>query len=470
MENQNNFKLILDNHDWNDAYFIEARFREIISAQEEYGWKIDLNKMNENIKILEIQLKELYKNIRNSSPKQVINENEIKSPLKKDGTPSQTLLNWYNKLDIRSFSINSVQGPFTRVSIEPINPNSAKQRIETLLKTGWKPTEWNYKKDKLGKIVFIDRKPIKTSPKLTEDSVLNHKLGQLMVQYTQMLHRTSLIKGLKEHLREDNSLPGGANTVGANTGRCLHRVIANIPRVNSFFGKEIRSMFSHRKGYKILGADLSALENKLIGHYTYLFDNGVYARRLIEEDPHQRTIELYKKECGIIINRDVAKTCNYALNFGAGVKKLSNILECKENMARKLHKIWWNDKKPVLQLKKQLEIASEMRFPRFIKGLDGRKVFIRNKKDLVNTLIQSAGSIVNKNITVFIDDMIRESEIDANLVLNYHDEVNYEIKKADINQLKDIINKAIYKVNNKFNFKVPMEMDVQIGNNWAEVH
>ena len=342
-------KLILKNWDWTDAYNLEAKFRYLISEQEKRGWKMDVHKMRTNEKDLSEQLLILHDKIRLVAPKKVTDQKEIKNPLKKDGTASAVLYNWYNKLDIRLFRIDQIVGSFTRVEIDKINPNSSLQRRTALFKVGWSPTEWNYKKDRGGKIIYTDRKPTKTSPKLTEDSVLNCPLGQLMVKYTQMLHRSSLVKGLLEKLRDDETLGGGANTVGANTGRCLHRVIANIPRPSSFYGKEIRDMFSVRPGYVILGADLEALENKLIGHYTYSLDNGVYAKRLNEEDPHDKTIELFRESSGIIIDRNTAKTINYALGFGAGVEKLKGILEVTEALARKLHKVWWNDKKTIIR-------------------------------------------------------------------------------------------------------------------------
>jgi|GEM_PF-7028235 len=462
--------LILKNHDWTNAYNLEAKFRYIISEQETYGWKMNVEKMKANQKDLEEKLLKLYDEIRLKVPRSAINQKEIKKPLKKDGTPSTALYNWYNTLDLRMFRLDQVVGAFTRVEFKRINPNSSKQRIIALLKVKWTPTEWNYQKDKGGKIIYVDRKPIKTTPKLTEDSVLKCPLGQLMVEYTQMLHRSSLVTGLIEKLREDETLGGGANTVGANTGRCLHRVIANIPRPSSFYGEEIRDMFSVREGYIILGADLEALENKLLGHFTHPLDNGVYAKRLNEEDPHDKTMELFRESNGIIIDRNTAKTINYALGFGAGVEKLKGILEVTEALARKLHKVWWNDKKTILDLKERLITCMKGRSPLFIKGLDGRKVFVRSEKDVVNTLIQSAGSVVNKFVTVAVDEAIKQEGLDAHLVLNYHDEINYEIREKDLDIIKDIINISIEKCNNHFNFKVPMGMDIKTGLTWKEVH
>mgnify|MGYP001570596644 CR=1 FL=1 len=463
-------RFTFQNHDWTESYKLEARFRYILSEQETYGWKMDVNKMKENQKDLEEKLLQLHNEIRELAPKKVTNQKEIKKPLKADGTASTVLINWYNTLDIRMFRLDQIAGPFTRVQIEKINPNSSTQRIQALLKVNWQPTEWNYKKDRYGKVIFIDRIPTKTSPKLTEDSVMRCELGKLMVKYTQMLHRSSLVRGLIEKLRDNETLGGGANTVGANTGRCLHRVIANIPRKSSFYGEEIRSMFSCREGYILLGADLSALENKLIGHYTYPIDNGVYAKRLIEEDPHNKTMELFRQGQGIIMDRDVAKTVNYALGFGAGIEKLKNVLNCNQITAKRLHKIWWDDKKPITKLKEILQSALINRVPMYIKGLDGRKVFVRNKKDVVNTLIQSAGSIVNKHITVAVNRQIKEQKLDAHLVLNYHDEINYEIREKELDIIKQIIYTSIEEVNERFKFRVPMDMDIHIGNNWKEIH
>lgn len=459
--------LELQGHDWTLSYRLESQFRYIISEQESYGWFIDNKQLTRLLDDLLTKRNILEIKIKSLAPKRILNEGELKTVIKKDGSPTTHLLNWWNNLDTRTFLPQDVVGAITRIKVEQINPESPKQRIEALLKTGWRPTEYNYKTNEYNKPIYDDNGgKIPLSPKLTADSVKGNELGELMIKYVQLSHRLKLTEGLQKRIRKDGAIGGGGLTVGANTGRMLHRNIVNIPRVGEYYGEEIRSLFSHRPGYILLGADLSALENRLMGHYTYNIDGGKYAQRLLNEDPHDRTSKILN------INRNDAKTVNYALSYGATFHKLKDILRCSETDAKKAHKAWWDDKKPLLVLKNKLLDCSKHRTPMWIKGIDGRKVFCRSKHSLLNALIQSAGSVVNKFITCCVYKEIQRQGLDAHFVCNYHDEIDLEVKNCEktLDKLKEIIYNSIERTNKFFDFKVPMKMDIKIGNNWKEIH
>lgn len=473
----NNLKL--DSHDWSLPYTIEANFRYIISEQEAYGWKIDVESMD---KLLDKMLEERERirlEVVKLIGKRVINQGELSKPFKKDGSISVILERWYNNLDKRFFRLEDVVGTFTRVTFEDINLESPVQRIDALQKFGWVPTEYNYKLDKYKRPMYDEQgKKIKSSPKLTEDSVENCEVGKLMVKYMILSHRYKLTKGLKERLREDERIGSGGITVGCNTGRMMHRGVANIPRASEYYGNEIRSLFSHAKGYTLIGADLKSLENRLMGHYTFPYDKGEYARRLEEEDSHEVTVRLVA-EAGRDIKRHVAKTLNYAIGYGAQVGKVAEILDCDIPFAKKVYDLWWEDKASMKELKERIEKSLAARGQlhnrkltddAWVKGLDGRKIYVRSTHSLINALIQNAGSVVNKYITCAVYKMIRD--MDAMFVCNYHDEINLEVSDSrdTIVAVKDIINKAVTKCNRFFDFKVPMDMDIKVGPNWAAVH
>lgn len=462
-------QLIIDNWNWTDAYNLEAQFRSIISEQASYGWKIDMDRLKEVKKDITNKHTILYKCVQDMSSKVVTKQGELKKPIKNDGSPNQYAINWWNKLGSdRVRPISEVVGSFSRIKMDKINPNSWKQRNRELFKHGWIPTEWNYKTDRFGKTVYIDKKPVPTSPKLTADSVLRIPIGEVMKEYTQIQHRYTTVNGILERLRDDETIPMDGDTAAAVTGRVRHRGTVNIPRKSTFYGQEIRSLFSHREGYILLGADLKTLELRLQAHYSYEIDNGEWANRVIGTCAHENTVELFK-ETGI--DRGIAKTANYALGFGCGVKKLSVILDCSEPVASRLKEVWWNDKRPLVTLTEDLKACSDRRSPLWIKGLDGRKIFARNSKDLLNMLIQSAGSVVNKFINVEIDKQLKEKGLsDIHQVYNSHDEVNFELREKDIDILKEILYNSIRTCNNHFDFKVPMDMDIKIGLNWSEIH
>jgi hypothetical protein len=293
----------MEGEDWKEAVDLEKAFRYIISEQEAHGWRIDTHTMKDHISHLTVQIEDLKTKAESLIPPQPVNKGPIKDPIKKDGTPKKKLTDWYNTLDVRFFRISDVGGSFTRIAFEPLNLESPKQRIDYLLKHGWTPTEYNFKKNEQGKPVYDKRgMTIPTTPKLTEDSVEGHEVGELMTHYLTLSHKLKSLNGWAEKLRDDGCLEAGGVTCGTNTGRMRHKVVVNVPKVGEFFGSEMRSIFSCRKGYKLVGTDLSALENRIIGHYVAPIPGGVeYARRLEEDDPHDHTVKLFSR-LGLPIN------------------------------------------------------------------------------------------------------------------------------------------------------------------------
>lgn len=470
-----------NNNDWGLAYKIESNFRYIISEQEAYGWKMDVPAMDELLDKMLDEREEIKNRILSLVPLRAINQGEMKKPFKISGERTALLERWYNNLGKRCFPLEAVAGTFTRINFEELNLESPKQRIEVLQNLDWVPTEYNYKVDKHKKPIYDEAgKKIRLSPKLTEDSVQGIEVGELMIKYTQLSHRYKLVKGLKERLREDGAIGSGGVTCGCNTGRMMHRGVANIPRAGEFYGNEIRALFSHREGYTLIGADLKSLENRLMGHFTYNYDNGAYAKRLESEDSHDATVNVLAR-IGITITRNQAKTLNYALGYGAQIGKVLEIIDCDLKTARKAYAAWWSDKKAMKTLKSKIEKSlkargqydgRKLKSNAWIKGIDGRKIYVRSPHSLINCLIQNAGSVVNKFITCSVYKQMQEQGLDAMFVCNYHDEINIECVKKDLTlaKVRGIIEEAVKRCNDFFGFRVPMDMDIKEGNNWKEIH
>lgn len=94
--------------------------------------------------------------------------------------------------------------------------------------------------------------------------------------------------GYMSLVREDGRVSTPAFTIGAASFRYKHSKIANIPRVTSVFGYELRSLFEADDGYYIqLGADFASLEARTMGHYVIPYTDGeILARDLIAEKPN----------------------------------------------------------------------------------------------------------------------------------------------------------------------------------------
>lgn len=77
-----------------------------------------------------------------------------------------------------------------------------------------------------------------------------------------------------ERINEDGRIPTPADTCGAATSRFKHRLVANIPRVTSMYGKEMRAQFGVDEGFYQMGYDFDSLEAKIESHYVFRYDGG----------------------------------------------------------------------------------------------------------------------------------------------------------------------------------------------------
>lgn len=122
-----------------------------------------------------------------------------------------------------------VDGPYTRVTFTKATMAQHAVVKDFLTKLGWKPTEWNYKKDAKGQLLRDEKgKLIASSPKLTEDSFksLPAGVGKDIADYNTYTHRRKFIenpadgeKGLLNLVREDGRISCGINCFGTSTGR-----------------------------------------------------------------------------------------------------------------------------------------------------------------------------------------------------------------------------------------------------------
>lgn len=465
--------------DWSLSEWIEKRFRQILSEQEGYGWLFNMDKAKHCIEDLGKKIQEIDDEVLPRIPKRMVTDGKTyKQIRKKDGGYHTNFIKWFESSSIgEEFSMSSFCGDHCRISYETINLASESQVKEYLLSVGWEPTEWNYKKDGKRFAKDADGKQIPTSPKLTEDSFesLFDDTGKLVAKRITLCHRRSQIQGWIDAVRPDGRIGAGGNSVGTNTGRVTHRLVVNVPKAEEdvFYGKEMRSLFTVPAGKRLVGADLTALEDRLAGHHTFKYDGGEYAKELLEDDPHQKTADLFG------CSRFKGKTSNHALKYGAQFPKLASIVGCSDEKAKKLWFLWWDSHPSLKAFKNVIERAltkrgflkgNRLAKGAFIKGIDGRKIFLRSAHSALNARIQNAGSVVNKLTTIYIQDGIDSNWLDAHFVGNFHDESQAEVAEDDVETYKKVVQEAVVKVNDFFKFSIPMGIEAKVGKTWSDTH
>lgn len=212
-----------------------------------------------------------------------------------------------------------------------------------------------------------------------------------------------------------------------NTSRYRHIGIANIPRVTSVYGEPMRSLFGCGKSMFQFGFDFSSLEARIQGHYVLPFNGKELAKSLLAEKPNDlHTINANK----LGMSRGDAKAIAYMLIYGGSSKKAKTMLGITQEEADTLVNDFWEEVKPLKDLKEALTAAWKKRGKTYIVGVDGRKINIRSQHSLINFLFQSGGVICAKYSTVFMYQLLEEKgyncnpfehkEIDVSSMIEYH--------------------------------------------------
>lgn len=511
------------NWDWKSACELEHQVAKIIQKQEEHGVLFNKALAEECLDDLTGKLIELEERIEPLLPQREIPKSQLKTPpknrFKKDGSPSALAIKYFGEYLKQSgdeWIVEYPSGAITELSLattplqtrEPMKLANQADIKEWLMSMGWEPTIWNVRKDR-------DGKPKKTSPKLADagknicPNLL--KLGKrvefvddIVLWLSYRNRRNVIMSGngtgwlCNDRLCRDSRLSASADTIGTNTGRFAHRVVANIPRVSSTYGRQMRSLFTVPNDHYMVGWDASALEARIEAHYTYKYDDGAYAFELLQGDVHSTNAASFG------CDRDTAKTVKYAVMYGARPPKLAATLGCPLARGEEIFNTFWETNISLSDLKEALITYWKGHGSQYIKGLDGRKVMTRSEHSLINTLFQSGGIICMKRAMVLWDQWIKELDIPAAQVIHYHDEAQAEVHKSDIifkrfsseEEAKDfkddkiwsgIINKdgkiyrgysragelgvlSIRKAGEELGLKVPLDAEYKIGKTWADTH
>lgn len=499
-------------HDWKLAFYIETRVAQIMSAQERRGVPFDKFKAIKYIHQLTAAMVKIEADIMSEMPSVPLPASKIKytasKPFKKDGTYSSTFLKgagWKLIQDPSWFP--TAKEPIVTHGI--ISLNNSKQVSEYLLSRGWVPTEWNFKRvtkvqardpespyygQQSGKLARDERgRIVKTSPKLTEDSFTDAlgALPKLIMQYRVMSHRRSQIKGWVDNTRSDGTIQQGAFTCGTNTRRMRHIKVVNVPGAesydddrgliwdwddqNTFFGTQMRSLFYAKEGWDFVGYDGSALEVRMEGHYTYPYDNGVYAREILEGDIHIKNAmalgisKAIKDEDVTKDERKRAKPGKYAITYGCSPAKFAETLGFPAEEGQALFDAYWAANWALASFRDDCEVEWTVNGG-WVTSIDGGKIGIRSKHSIVNAKFQSAGSIVMKLSMIILDDWINLLGLRAYKVIDMHDEGQFICHPDDTNKLMELMEACIVQAGKDLNFKVPLAAEAIKGKNWSDTH
>ena len=154
--------------------------------------------------------------------------------------------------------------------------------------------------------------------------------------------------------------------------------------------------------------------------------------------------------------------------YGAGIGKVCTILSCSTKEAEKAIDLFY-EANPALKLLVDYLKKFYKKY-KYIRAIDGRRLYIRSEHILLNSLIQGSAAVLFKAWGIKVWRMIDEIGIDAEITIVYHDELDGRVIKGVREEMSKLLKDALKEVEVEYKLKVELETQTKFGNSWAEVH
>lgn len=377
-----------------------------------------------------------------------------------------------------SSRLQELAAEIEEIAAHPLNIASPKQLAQVLFEELGLPV---IKKTKTG---------ASTDASVLEELAPLHPLPAKIVehrQYSKLLN--TYVDALPELVHPDTGrVHTSFNQVVAATGRLSSNNpnLQNIP-VRTAEGREIRSAFrAGPEGWKLLAADYSQIELRVLAHYTG--DPSLCEAFANDEDIHALVasqvegIPLERVDSGM---RRRAKAVNFGIIYGQSPFGLAKGLGISQDEAAEFIETYFAKYPGVLEFftktlfdcRKQGYVTTLLGRRRAVQGIrEVPKDFREPKSGLlrqlnlpertaVNTVIQGSAADLIKLAMLGVDRGLREADLDAEMLLQIHDELVFEVDPTQVNELAKLV---VAKMTDVMTLRVPLKVDVKFGDNWAE--
>ncbi len=253
--------------------------------------------------------------------------------------------------------------------------------------------------------------------------------------------------------------------------------LQNIP-IRTEEGRDIRRAFIPRPGWQFISADYSQVELRLLAHYSD--DEILIDAFLKDEDVHTRTAAEVFEALPSMITPDLrrqAKVINFGIIYGMGAYSLAKALNISQKMAKTYIDHYFRRYKGVkafidesIAIAQQTgKVETELGRIRFIPDINSNNVNLRKfaERTAVNTRIQGTAADLIKLAMIRMDKALSERNLKSAMLLSVHDELVFEVPPEEMERVKALVKEIM---ENIWEFKVPLKVNVAAGDDWAEAH
>jgi len=410
---------------------LEHKVAQILTQQEIHGWYFDEDAARKLESALRIEYETITEVLRKRFP----------YVAGKEFTPKRN---------------NSRQGyiegcTFTR--LKEFNPSS-RDHIAWILQThcGWTPVSMT-----------------STGKPVIDETILKEIGTDTALKFSTLLDLTKQLGMISEGVNAWQKLVTKSRihhycATTTATFRCAHRTpnLGQVPADERF-----RRLFTATPGQRMVAADLSGIELRMLAHYLARYDGGRYATILTTGDIHQTNADK------IGITRRQVKTVTYAFLYGCGDIKLGHSYDqlLSEDEARKkgkeIRKAYVDAIPGLAELLQACKIRSQRNFAN---AIDGRRISVDKGHKFLNYLLQGGAAVIAKRWMVRSHERILQGDVDCHQLAFIHDELQFECNPKHVEDLKSILELSAIEAGEHYNMRIPIAAEAKDGETWADTH
>ena len=306
-----------------------------------------------------------------------------------------------------------------------------------------------------------------------------HPIIEDILEYRQLSKlQSTYVEGLQKVIQDDNRIHTHFNQTLAQTGRLssVDPNLQNIP-VRLEEGRRIRKAFKPAEsGNVILSADYSQIELRVLAHITE--DESMMKAFREGHDIHTATaMKVFNVEADDVdgLMRRQAKAVNFGIVYGISDYGLSQSLGITRKAAKQFIDDYLDSFPGVKQY--MSDIVKDAKAKGYVETLLHRRRYIpditsRNfnrrsfaERTAMNTPIQGSAADIIKLAMVNYDKAIQETEFNAHLLLQVHDELIFELPESEVEAFSAFIEEIM---DNAIELEVPLQVDTNYGPTWYD--
>lgn len=469
--------------------------------QQDNRWKLDVEGAIALQAELEKAIEEKTEALRQVMPKvpEYVVRKRPSAPYKKNGELSEAGKRWKEVTEQAGLTFERKEDIKVVKGWNIGNPASHTQIKAWLDSLGWEPLTLKFVRGENGE-------PDRNIPQI------NLKGGEICQSVKDLIpkcagiehiaglgilnHRVSVVKGF---LRDQIDGEVTARMQGlTNTLRVQHKECVNLPSLRVKYGKELRGLLMARPGKRLLGSDLSSLEDRLKHHFQWKLDPEYVKSQMTKGfDPHntiaviaglmtqaeadwyvqykslpdaEHTPEGDKKFKRIDEIRAVGKSTNYACQYGAGVATIARTAKVSTAVAKKLHAAYHKMNWSIAKIAGMMVVKKTDFGDWQINPINKMWYSLRSDKDRFSTLIQGTGAYILDLWLYHCEKIAKKRNLTWVLLGQFHDELIIEIDDDKEQEYHDVVADGLKAVNDQLKLNRELACDIKFGDRYSDIH